>query len=163
MKRILVISDTHKRIEYAIKVIELIGEIDLVIHLGDLVSDAMDLKSIFPDIEFKYIRGNNDFMHTGSTYEIFNYDGFNLLLTHGHNFSVKTGIDRLLEFSKQLNIDAVLFGHTHIPFKGDYQKDGKKVIILNPGTIGDFSYLSKSYGIMEIENNKLKADFIVLG
>ena len=61
MKRILVFSDTHGNISRCIETIDNIKDVDLVIHLGDTVRDAAELEKIYPDIEFKYVSGNNDF------------------------------------------------------------------------------------------------------
>ena len=49
MKRILVLSDTHRKVSLALRVIPAIKP-DAIIHLGDMVSDAEEIEAYFPDI-----------------------------------------------------------------------------------------------------------------
>ena len=145
MKRILVLSDTHGRTEKACRVIEAIHP-DAVIHLGDLVRDANELSYIYDEIPFYNVRGNNDFamLDAEHVYEIF---GFKFYCAHGHTISVTRGIER----AKEENCHAFLYGHTH---KSEYSAEGT-VIVMNPGSITRPRNDTFSFGVFEIENDKL--------
>ena len=72
--KILIISDTHGRRSSIVKVAEKVGEVDMVIHLGDIAGDLDYVEEVF-DCEIHMIAGNNDFMfsdlelrRTGTTY-----------------------------------------------------------------------------------------------
>ena len=47
LTRIVVFSDTHRQIKDAIKVLENMIDVDAVIHLGDCVADAVELRRAF--------------------------------------------------------------------------------------------------------------------
>ena len=53
------------------------------------------------------------------------------ILTHGHRFNIKNGLDRLEKYALRQNTDAVLFGHTHAPLQ-EIRSD----IVFNPGSLG---------------------------
>jgi predicted phosphodiesterase len=63
---ILVFSDSHGNIEIMKKVIAKYKHVDMVIHLGDYLRDAVKLKESIKNADFKAILGNNDF---NSNYE----------------------------------------------------------------------------------------------
>ncbi len=54
-----------------------------------------------------------------------------LLLTHGHQYNVKSGMSRLVAEAKQQRVSTVVFGHTHQPLFVNL--DG--ILLLNPGSI----------------------------
>ena len=60
--KILVITDTHRQVNNAKKVLFDNPDITNVIHLGDLVRDAEQLQEEFPDKAFHIVKGNNDWM-----------------------------------------------------------------------------------------------------
>ena len=51
-------------------------------------------------------------------------------LTHGHNYNVNNGIDKIVEKAKELGADYALFGHTHVHLRE--KVDG--ITVLNPGS-----------------------------
>ena len=57
-------------------------------------------------------------------------EGKKILYTHGHNFSVKYGIERLKNIARERGCDIALYGHTHVS-KIVYE-DG--LYIVNPGS-----------------------------
>ncbi len=153
MYRILVFSDSHGRDEYMIKTIERIP-CDLVVHLGDNVRDIEDITYIYPDIKFEYVRGNCDFASPAEATKIIEAEGFRILLTHGHEFGVKTGMERIYDFAAENGIDCILYGHTHIPF---CEKEGD-MLVLNPGSGRNPG--GESYGVIEIEDGEIKGCII---
>lgn len=146
--RILVFSDTHGMIEPCIKTVGRIGAVDMILHAGDVSSDAEDLSYIFPDIPVKYVCGNCEVSH--SSHElILDIEGKRIYLTHGHLHNVKYEPDyhTLISKAKSVNADAAVFGHTHRPLclnLGD-------LTLLNPGS----ARYGSTYGVIEIENCRL--------
>lgn len=139
--KILIISDTHKKISNAISVIERIAPTH-IFHLGDMVSDAEDLKTIFPNIELKSVRGNNDFFSRSPDNLLIGLEGINFFLTHGHNYGVKESVKLLAHHAKKIGAHYALFGHTHEFFDDTIEC----VRLLNPS----------SNGYIIIEDNKIE-------
>lgn len=145
MKRILVFSDTHNDINLCINIINNIPA-DMIIHAGDYVSDAEDLKSIFPDKDIRYVKGNGDYFTKAPGRLIIEVDGVRILVVHGHEQRVKyePGYNSLISLAEDEECDVAVFGHTHIT-EEDYIKGIK---LLNPGS----AKYGGSYGIIEIED-----------
>lgn len=150
--RILVFSDTHNNIDNCIATIENIKELDMILHAGDHVSDAKDLMFLYPDIDIRYVKGNCDFSNAPSEL-IIEAENKKIFLTHGHLYNVKSESDyfTLISKGKELNCDIIVFGHTHIPFC----KKTDNITILNPGSAKN----TQNFGVIEIENGKIGADF----
>lgn len=148
--RILVFSDSHKSVEPCARVIENIIGVDMVLHAGDHASDCAELEKMFPEIEFHYVPGNCDFSALSSE-QIIDVAGKRIFLTHGHGYAVKFDADYYTIINKGAseNADLVVFGHTHVPVC-DFSKNPP---ILNPGSIKH----TGTYGVIEIENGRLKA------
>jgi uncharacterized protein len=154
--KIIVIGDTHGDIEKAEEAISKNKDADLIIHLGDYFRDAMRLSEIFPDIPMEYIYGNSDFMIEDVDAEkLLEYSGVKIFLTHGHRYSVKWGYEKLHEKAKEMNVDLLLFGHTHI---ADIIKNGSYSLI-NPGSTSDprGNDYNETYAIIEIEGKEINS------
>jgi putative phosphoesterase len=127
---------------------------DMIIHLGDTVSDAAALESAFPHIAFLSVAGNNDRFTKIPLKRTFSAEGVKFLLAHGHFYDAHLSLLGLYYAAKQDNAQIILFGHTHIPKCEN--KDG--ILLFNPGSIsrprGNFPC---SYGVLEIENGKTEA------
>ena len=133
MKLYLVISDTHSNIFAARALIGKYGQIDGIIHLGDYYKDAVRLTETQPkDRDIFMVPGNCDFVIDMPSEIIIEVEDKRILLTHGHKYNVKYGIDCLEKKALNENIDAVLFGHTHVPL----QKVSSNIVFLNPGSLG---------------------------
>lgn len=147
--KILVISDTHKKLNTAIKVIEMVKP-DRVLHLGDHALDAEDLQSIFDKIIFDYVCGNCDFNDYDTPKDkIITLMGKRIWLTHGHLYGVKYSTEHIHRLSVERDVDVALFGHSHIPYLG---YEGNR-IIMNPGSISEpRGGSSPSFGVLEIDS-----------
>lgn len=158
MIKILVISDTHGDTSLAEKVLEKHQDVDMVIHLGDYFRDADRLHELYPKIHFEYVYGNSDFMIGDVPMEkILEIEGQRILLTHGHRYSVKWGVDRLHTKANSENIQLLLFGHTHIA----QLVHGPGYIILNPGSISDpRGEDDESYAIVVIDHAKINVELM---
>ena len=147
--KILVISDTHSCIDYAIGALEK-EKCDWCIHLGDMVRDCEDLESIFPRQKFIFVKGNNDFWVNSSMFpdeRFFELGGKKFFICHGHKYGVKSSPEFLKAHAKSLGADICLFGHTHQKFLDDTCSP----LMLNPGSKGN-------YGIIIIENGDIYAE-----
>ena len=128
--KLYVLSDTHGKVEKALSVYSRLTSVDLIIHLGDLVSDAKKLSDATGRNVIS-IRGNNDISSSKEDFRILETEYGNLLLTHGHLQGVKFGLQKLLYRTLELNCKAVLFGHTHI----SVFTESNGVYLLNPGSL----------------------------
>lgn len=147
--KILVFSDTHGKINSAINIIESHKNIDLIIHLGDLVRDAQDIEAI-ADTRVEYVAGNNDFYTNVPTEKIIEVGGKKLLLAHGHTYRVKHSLQLLMEEGQNNSVDAVLFGHTH----KSHEEHIYNILYFNPGSL-TYPEGYPSYGLIEIIDDKI--------
>lgn len=135
--KVLICSDSHTRLDYFQKVMEL-EKPELVIFAGDHSTDAIEMTYVYPDIQFVIVRGNTDY-YDNETKDIqkFKLNEKVFLLTHGHLHGVKMHLNELEKFAKAENTDVCIFGHTHREFQ--MEKDG--IIYLNPGALQDKKYV----------------------
>ncbi|MEZ0536754.1 metallophosphoesterase [Caldicellulosiruptoraceae bacterium PP1] len=145
--KILVISDTHGFTSNAEKLIKKYKDkISMVVHLGDLVSDAKRLQGIFSDVKFEIVKGNNDFTKDYPNEKIIELNGKRILITHGHMYRVKYSYDYIVSHAKALKVDAVFFGHTHE--QEEFYKDN--CLFLNPGSLTYSRDGSSSYALADV-------------
>lgn len=150
MYRIIVISDTHRHMDYALRVLDNLSEYDMIIHLGDYSADAARLERLYKNVTVVSVCGNNDFPSPSSPAEReIEIDGVKLFLTHGHKYGVKFGYERIYLRALELGAQVVLFGHTHVPI---CEKEDE-VLMLNPG---GYNSNSRGVGIIEIDDGKAK-------
>ena len=132
--KILIISDTHRKHENLLKVLERECPVALLIHLGDAE---------------EVVAGNNDFFSSLPREKELQIGKYKVLITHGHYYYVNTGIEDIEREAEGRGCDIVMFGHTHRPII-DYHKD---VIALNPGSLSYPRQEGKrpSYIIMDLD------------
>lgn len=129
--KLLVLSDTHHRLDNAREVLRRIGgSMDMVVHLGDHDTDADVLQREFPTQPFHAVSGNNDSAMDTPGKKMLFVAGKRILLTHGHKQRVSWGYDTISYWAEEQGADAVLFGHTHRPVY-----EAGRVLLLNPGSI----------------------------
>lgn len=150
--RVLVFSDTHNNVSRVEKVLNTIIGVDAVIHCGDGIGDIDAIKDEFPQIIFFRVRGNCDYMPEKAE-QVLELGGKKIFVTHGHAYNVKSEHDfeyiTIRERGRELDADAVLFGHTHIP----YNRNWGDIVVMNPGSIK----YEGTYGVIEIEDDRLKS------
>lgn len=139
--RILVTSDSHRSVTCLRRILELHSEADLLVFLGDGLSDLDLVKSAFGEKPIVTVRGNNDFYDQSPDETAFTADGKTVFCAHGHTRYVKYGLSELLSAAAERKAEIVLYGHTHAPFVG--YEDG--VHILCPGAV-----CAGDYGIVDI-------------
>ena len=165
-----VMSDSHDNLEKVSKALKVFSgkEINLLIHLGDIISPftLIRILEFFP--KSIIVLGNNDgdkillkelASKAGATiknniHEI-TIAQRKLLLIHG--FGPKQLTKQLATaLAKQGNYDAVLYGHTH-------EVDVRKInntLLLNPGEV--FGFLSGKSTIALLDLNKMEVEIIEL-
>ena len=146
--RILVISDSHGRSSRIEEAIMAQPDAKHIFFLGDRLQDIDYLPELYPDRTFYSVPGNCDFGSFEPTTRNIIIGGKKILYTHGHEFSVKSGITRLLSFAKNAGADIVLYGHTHIATT--LYEDG--INIINPGSLGRGQSFC-SYAVVDIMEN----------
>ena len=148
MKRILVLSDSHGNMENMVYAVELVKP-DMIIHLGDCISDAERLSEHFKDILFECVPGNCDCTMAPAE-KILDIEGARILICHGHTYNVKRGLLNIELSAREKEVDLALFGHTHKVFY-DWTNG---VRLFNPGSIGSPGYqIPPSYGILTIDKD----------
>lgn len=149
--KIGVISDTHGNIDRVVKQLELL-DIDFVLHLGDNSEDAIIIENKL-NKEVIAVRGNCDLYDRKNPLErIIEIENKKIFMTHGHKYNVKREMETLYYRGKELEVDIVLFGHTHIP----YLNKGKNIKIFNPGsTLLPRGNSRASIGVMDFESDRV--------
>ena len=129
--RILIVSDTHRRHDNLIEILETVQPLDMLIHLGDAEGEE-DYIEVLAECPVEIVAGNNDFFSDLPREKSLRIGKYNVLLTHGHYYGVNMGMAEIEDEAAARQYDIVMFGHTHRPVI-DYAKNG--IIALNPGSI----------------------------
>lgn len=147
---IVLIGDTHVP-ERAEKIpeqfVEEINQADIVMCTGDITDENVMEKMMEEADEFHVVRGEEDYLELPEQ-DLVNIEGLTFGLIHGHQFDegdvvgdTKPGIEdeeegekgmmeKITEYGKLMNVNILVTGHTHSPFRAE--KEG--VIMFNPGT-----------------------------
>lgn len=133
--KILVLSDSHNYLDAMRRYIQAVKP-DAVIHLGDYFADGKKMAEENPHLIFHQVPGNCDrYSWIPWQQEILVYPvcGVKLYMTHGHKHNVKSGTESLLRDARKSGVQAVLYGHTHVP---DCHQEPDGLWVLNPGACG---------------------------
>jgi hypothetical protein len=149
--KLFVISDTHDNILLALKAHSLSEQTEIIIHLGDGLSDA-DLIREFLNANVISVAGNCDLGSSAPRELLWECEGKRVLLTHGDAYGVKAGLGKLKRRALEVRADLVLFGHSHLATQELYSG----ILFLNPGTMMKSS-LNKSYAIVDMSPNGISA------
>ena len=153
--KIAVFSDSHGSTNDMLGIIQEILP-QHIIHLGDYVKDAYEIQDCFPNIELSYVAGNNDYF-SGEPFEKIEFiAGKKFYLLHGHQYENSMRTYKIIKDAKEKLADFALFGHSHTP----YCSFEYGVHMLNPGSISRPRCSKKSYGLIEISENKIRTDII---
>lgn len=159
MSRIGVISDAHGDF-FAVKVcVDMAGEVDSWIHLGDVVSDADYLASA-ARMPVYSVRGNCDAGSSVNSELIITVEGVRIMLVHGHMHGVDyPGVYAAARYAEERQCNVLLYGHTHVPDVSMYGG----VLTVNPGSPSRPRMGHKpSFAVLEIENGKAKPKIITI-
>lgn len=131
---------------------EVLGNIDVLIHLGDNIQDIREFKKIYKG-EILNVKGNCDYSNSVPSDMIKDIAGFRFLITHGHNYDVKYSLSRLKDKAFEEKANVVLYGHTHISqiiYEGG-------VWFINPGSPVLPRDGINSIGLIEIKNGNINS------
>lgn len=146
--KILIVSDTHRKNENYLKVIEREKPVDMVIHCGDAEGSEYLIQEA-AGCPVQIVLGNNDFFSDLDREKEFTIGSYKVWLTHGHNYYVSMGNETIKEEARSRGINIVVYGHTHRPVI-DIEED---VIAINPGSLSYPRQDGKqpSYVVMELD------------
>ncbi len=148
--RVLIVSDTHGRHGGLDRALQEAGNIDMLIHLGDVEGGETYIDAV-ADCEKHIIRGNNDFFSELPREEEFYIGSHKVFITHGHAYYVSLDPEYIREEGKARGAEIVMFGHTHRPFF----EDDNGIIVLNPGSLSFPRQEGRkgSYMILEVDQD----------
>lgn len=155
--KILVFSDSHSSLWFMRRCVSIIRP-DGIIHLGDHAEDGAVLASENPGTVYFQVPGNCDGFYRSNPDDltkICEIDGVKLMLTHGHRFQVKSGIEKLVSCGRAAGVQAILFGHTHAALN---RREPDGLFVMNPGAAGSWG---GSAGILEIQDKQITACRII--
>ena len=157
--KLFVISDTHGKVGKALEIINKSSDIDMIIHLGDMDKDAIEI-SAHTDKDVISVRGNNEsYSCKTPEYRMLETEYGKILLTHGHRDQVDIDLQKLIYRAEESDCKAVFFGHTHIPMYEEI--DG--IHILNPGSLSlPQNSQTGSYAIVNISKDEFSASIFYL-
>ena len=128
--KILIVSDTHKKHDNLVRILEQEENIDLMVHLGDS-EGYEDYIAELAGCPLEIVSGNNDFFTDLDREKVLEVGKYQVLITHGHYYYVAMGVEDLKKEALGRGMDIVMFGHTHRPLL-DYSKG---IVTLNPGSV----------------------------
>ena len=145
MQRIMIVSDTHRRHGNLSEALYNEGDIDMLIHLGDVEGEE-DIISGMAGCQCIF-----DFFSGLDREKEIEIAGKKIWLTHGHNYYVSLDLKVIKEEAIARGMDIVMFGHTHRPVI----EVEDNITLINPGSI---SYPRQADGIptyimLEIDDN----------
>lgn len=149
--KILVLSDSHSALRFMREAVRAVKP-DAIIHLGDYYDDGRAIAEENPHIPFHQVPGNCDtYRMICREPEILTYEvcGVRLYMTHGHRHGVKYGNGDLIYEASKAKVDAVLYGHTHIP---ECYREDDGMWVLNPGSC---NYSGGTVGLIETVCGKI--------
>ncbi len=142
-KILAVVSDTHGNFNALQQVMERHPRLDALLFLGDGMREFEDIQSLYPAIPMMGVPGNCDYGYPDPHTKIYFCQGKKLMLTHGHFYQVKVGVEYLITAAAAAGAAAVLYGHTHRPVA---QQEPNGLWRINPGSLG----MSGSYGLLSV-------------
>ena len=128
--KIMVVSDSHGRVENIRKAYAKVKPVDLFIHLGDVEDDQSEIESFIP-CRKEFVRGNCDFFSRNPDDKVIEVCGKKILLTHGQRHGGRVRDGRTRRSWTEIRCCYRIYGHTHIPLL-TYNED---VSLFNPGSI----------------------------
>ncbi|MGE5550730.1 MAG: metallophosphoesterase [Bacteroidota bacterium] len=152
--RVGVVSDIHGAYEALRRAVQAMGPVDLLAHAGDGYSDLIRWRKENPDVRVEMVAGNCDLFADCAEETLFSLDRWRILLTHGHQYGVKSGLHRLLARAQRAGAQLVIYGHTHCPERSD--QGG--IILFNPGSLclARTSCGRPSYGLIDVTPDRLE-------
>lgn len=149
--RIGVLSDTHGDTHAVRLAMSRLKEMDHFIHLGDYCRDAELMRKLTKKT-VESVRGNCDMSSDVPDEKILTFGETTILITHGHKYKVKYGNTLLIYRAEESQVNALLFGHTHVPeiFCEN------NCVFFNPGSLAEpRNGIKPTYGILLIHEKNV--------
>ena len=158
MTKLLVFSDSHCR--NSLDMLSIIEEEqpDAVLHLGDMVSDVEDIRSVFPELTVHQVCGNNDWGSDVPEMLVVRVEQVRIFMTHGHLHQVRRNTVKLAAAAREHHCNAALYGHTH---EAEIHREGD-ILVANPGSIGMPYFSPASYLRLTVSGNQITPELIYL-
>jgi uncharacterized protein len=157
--KIIAISDTHSA-PLPEALLHAIDGADLLLHAGD-ISDLEVYQQLRKRKAIRAVWGNVDGHELRKVLpeaEVFDCEGVKIGLVHGEGHPGSM-IPRLQKRFEKTGVNVVVFGHSHCPCHE--MIDG--VLFFNPGSPTDTIRAPYcSYGLLELNNGKVKARIVRL-
>ena len=152
--KILVIGDTHGKLNKLRDIWPKLTDIDLIAHTGDHFSDALRIEAEF-GVPVVAVGGNCD--GSGPDREIIETECGRILVTHGHREGVKYDLGNLYYSALEEECRAVFYGHTHC--SSIVESDG--IHFVNPGSLSlPRDNKSGSYAIVRTAEDSFDASIV---
>lgn len=153
--KILIVSDTHGRLDNLEAAAKRTENFDYLIHCGDVEDQEEDVRRLAGKYNAgcTIVRGNNDWNSKLPISRIVELGPYRLFVTHGHRFGVSYSTDTLKEAARKEGCNVAVYGHIHYPV---LDESDPSMTVLNPGslTFPRQENRKPSYIVMEIVNNK---------
>lgn len=150
--RVMIVSDTHGKhggLKMALERERKDGGVDMLLHLGDSEGNE-DYITALAECPTYIVRGNCDYSSGLLNQEIVEIGEHRIFMTHGHEYMVSIGMDKIRAAAKKFGCDTAMFGHTHKPYLDVGL--GEQVTLINPGSIAFPRQLGRkgTYIILEV-------------
>jgi putative phosphoesterase len=162
--RIVVVSDTHMPRMNKKLPVRLLNELkaaDVILHCGDWTKMSVyeALAAYAPTFG---VAGNNDgpeIVRKFGLRKILEFEGKRIGLVHGHGTGYRKDTESMaLEAFKDTKLDALIYGHSHIPVL----KRSGEMMIFNPGSPTDKRRQPLySFGIWDITDGTIAAKHVL--
>jgi putative phosphoesterase len=154
---IAVVADTHAKTEPITRALKLLKP-DHLLFAGDHYADGQRMARSL-SIPFNAVAGNCDAGNHRPQEDIVDIMGHKIFLVHGHQYRVKSSLNRIYYRAKELNADLAIFGHTHYP----HLEKLEDIWLINPGSPSHPRAGQKgSYAVINMEKNSLVPSIIEL-
>lgn len=134
IKRLLALSDSHGHIAPLHTVLRWVNDncaIDTAVFLGDGIHDLRRAAPGDFSCAWEMVRGNNDYDSSAPEAACLDFGGHRFFLCHGHRYALYRNYDTLIAAARNMNADAALFGHIHVPIL----ENTGELLLINPGSI----------------------------
>ncbi len=129
--KILIVSDTHGRLDNLKEAIEKVQDFDHLIHCGDVEGQEETVEDL-AGVPCTIVRGNNDWDTDLPNNRVVDFGPYRLFVTHGHRYGVSYGTEELKEEAKARGCNVAVFGHIHKPLTDERDPE---VTVINPGSL----------------------------
>jgi len=138
LPRALIIGDFHiptRAREIPRPILERVseGDFDLILCTGDLIDEeTLNLLKGFGK-RLYVVQGNMDYLRLPRAHRL-RLGDFVVGLTHGDSIYPRGDVAQLTQLALQMDVDILISGHTHRPLIHEVTKQGRKLLLLNPGS-----------------------------